>query len=95
MNSAINKTLIKKLYWDRHIDPDHIIGLFKDEPENFSGELEDLYRRVLNSCDWYTILKIFSLKKLKKDVLNEQIINRLFPIDLQERYRYARNILFR
>jgi len=93
MNSIIENQLINKLYWDRDVDPDYICGLLEGQPEQISGERTDLYRRILNSFDWYTILKIFTHEQLKHDVLNEQVISRLFPKDLRKRYRYARNIL--
>lgn len=93
MNSIIEKQLINKLYWDRDVDPDYIFGLLEGKHEHISGERIDLYRRILNSCDWYTILKIFTHEQLKYEVLNEQVISRLFPKDLRKRYRYARNIL--
>ena len=87
------KTIVKQLYFDRNIDLDYAISLIAGKPEQFPGDRIDLYRRFLNSCDWYTILNVFSVKELKTHVLDETVIQRVFPKDLQDKYRYARNIL--
>ncbi len=85
--------ILKKLFWDRNIDIDYMLNLLEGKPEFTPGDKADLYRRFLTSCDWYTLLKIFSKTTLKNEVFDEKVIGRLFPKDLRDRYRYARKIL--
>jgi hypothetical protein len=87
------KRILKKLFWDKDIDLDYVLGLLEGKPEHIPGDRIDLHRRFLTSCDWYTLIDFFPLETLKRDVLDEQVICRLFPKDLRDRYRYARKIL--
>ncbi len=87
------KRMMKKLFWDRNIEVEYVFQLIDGEPELIQGDRIDLYRRFLTSYDWYTLLKQFSLAKLKDEILDEKVISRLFPKDLRDRYRYARKIL--
>ena len=87
------KQILKKLFWDRNIDPDYMLGLIDGKPELIPGERTDLYRRFLTSCDWYTLLKIFSIRQLRDELLDENVITRVYPKELIQRYRYARKIL--
>lgn len=87
------RRILKKLFWDRHIDEDYMLELMDGQPERVHGDKIDLYRRFLTTCDWYTLLEIFPFAMLKNELLDEDIINRLYPKDLKEKYRYARKIL--
>lgn len=87
------KRILQKLFWDRIIDSDYLLGLMEGRPERIPGEKTDLYRRFLTSCDWYTLLQIFSIQTLKDEILKEEVIVRVFPEELKNRYRYARKIL--
>ena len=87
------KKIVKKLFWDRNVDIDYMLQLLEGAPEQIPGDKIDLYRRFLTSCDWYLLLKLFSIDKLKDEILNEKVITRLFPKELKDRYRYARKIL--
>ncbi len=87
------KKIVKKLFWDRNVDIDYMLQLLEGKPEQIPGDKTDLYRRFLTSCDWYLLLKLFPINKLKDEVLNEKVISRLFPKELKDRYRYARKIL--
>jgi len=84
--------ILKRLFWDIDIDPDTLDLLNKD-----SGDLEDyrevnFYRRLLMSCDWYTLLKLIPSKKLKI-LLSDEVIKGIFPKDLKDNYLYAQRFL--
>ena len=82
-----------RLYWDMNIEQDEVLNLLNKETGDFEDPDEiKFYRRLLVSCDWYTILKLIPLKKLNK-ILSDQMIESLFPVDLKKRYLYARKIL--
>lgn len=88
------KEIIKKLYWDKNIENDYVMSLFDGKTNSSQEEdLIELYRRVLTSCDWSTITKLFPYEELKGRVLSETVINRIYPEDLRKKYRYARKIL--
>ena len=93
MRPIDKKELAISLYWDRNIDFDYVVDLLNGKPELNPGDRVDLYRRCLNSFDWLRLVKIFSYEVLKDDVLNEEVIKRVFPKDLRSKYRYARKIL--
>ncbi|HHE04496.1 MAG TPA: hypothetical protein ENL19_00375 [candidate division WOR-3 bacterium] len=87
------KQMLRKLFWDRNIDTGYMLSLLEGKPELIPGDKIDLYRRFLNSCDWYTLLNLFSVDILKDEILDEKVISRLFPKELREKYRYAKKIL--
>jgi hypothetical protein len=87
------KRIIKKLFWDRHTDVDYMLGLMDGQPERVCGDRIDLYRRFLTTCDWYTILEIFPSETIKTEILHDDVINRLYPKELKEKYQHARKIL--
>ena len=89
------KELLSKLYWDRNVKTDHLYHLLYDE----IGEAEDiekinLYCRLLTTYDWYTVMKLLPITMIK-EALSDEVINRLYPKDLKDRFLYARNVLFR
>jgi len=92
-NTMDKKKMLKKLFWDRNVDMDYMSGLLQGKPELVPGDRIDLHRRFLTSFDWYTVLKFFSTTTLRKEVLDEKVICRLFPKELRDQYRYARKIL--
>ena len=52
----------------------------------------NLYARLLATYDWYTLLKIVPAENLKH-ALNDQVINRIYPKGLKDRFLYAREFL--
>ena len=55
---------------------------------------QQFFRRLLTSCDWYTLLKLVGPEKLP-GILEDPIIDELFPPDLKSKYKYARDVLSR
>ncbi|MFO7885437.1 MAG: hypothetical protein R6U68_11495 [Desulfobacteraceae bacterium] len=93
MTRIDKKEIIKKIYWDKNIEPEYILGLLDGKIKEDKKARVDLYRRILNSYGWDTIVKLFSYEDLKDHVLDETVINRLYPKELRNKYRYARKIL--
>ncbi len=87
--------ILLRLFWD--VDP----GDFKLD-DLLAGDTEDLnsveeqnvYRRLLMSCDWYTLMKILPLFKIRA-ILKRPVIEELYPKDLRKRFFYARDVLSR
>lgn len=84
--------IIQSAFWDKEIVPEEIYTaiLYQKAPEYL--ELPAIYARLLESCDWYTLRKIFTEQDLLH-ILSDTVLNRIYPEDLKEKYRYARKIL--
>jgi DnaJ-domain-containing protein 1 len=85
-------SLLSKLYWDMNVDPEDIYKILNTEYEKLSIEVTNLYRRLLKTYDWYTLLKLIPKNKLL-NVLHDDVINHLYPKDLKKRFIYARQFL--
>ena len=87
--------ILSRLFWDvdnKQLDVDKLIEeKYKSLEEEPSRQF---FRRLLTSCDWYTMLKLIPSEKLKI-VLSDEILDKLFPKDLKNKYLYARNLLSR
>ena len=84
-----------RLFWDMKTEPSELLN-FLDNEDSYTKDPNALkfFRRLLVSCDWYTILKLISLEKLR-EILSDQMIESLFPADLKKRYLYVRKVLSR
>jgi hypothetical protein len=89
------KKLLSKAFWDLDISPDKLLMLLKDEIEDIDGFSKiNLYRRLLTTFDWYTLLKLAPLKKITK-MLEYTVLDQIYPKDLKEKFIYARKVLSR
>jgi len=85
--------ILARLFWDSESEQTDIDKLIEenlqtlDEPHS-----QQFFRRLLSSCDWYSLLKLIPPQKLKA-VLSDQILDRIFPQDLKSKYLYARDLL--
>ena len=87
------KSLLSKLYWDMKIDPNELYRLFSGEIDKIGAiNQSNLFYRILTSYDWYTILKLIPPKEFNK-LLEDDILNRIRPKDLKEKYLYARKVI--
>ena len=75
------------------IDSDELYRLLSGEIDKI-GEIKqsNLFYRILTSYDWYTILKLIPPKEFNK-LLEDDILNRIRPKELREKYLYARNVI--
>jgi hypothetical protein len=93
MKTKTENKLRSLLFWDTKVNPDELLRLFTGKIERIGSiDRSNLYYRILTSYDWYTILKIVSPSDLKT-ILDDDIINRIYPKSLKEKYIYARNVL--
>lgn len=87
------KSLLSKLYWDMEINPDQLYMLLMGEIDKIGPiQQSNLFYRILTSYDWYTVLKLIPPKELNK-LLEDDILNRIRPKDLKDKYLYARNVI--
>ena len=85
--------MLSKLYWDMDVEPEQLYRMLDGETEAIEYiDRSDLYARLLSTYDWYTLLKLVPTKNLKH-ALSDQVISRLYPKELKDRYLYAREVL--
>ena len=85
--------MLSRLYWDMDVEPEQLYRMLDGEAEGI-GYIDgsNLYARLLATYDWYTLLKLIPAKNLKH-ALSDQVINRLHPKELKDRFLYAREVL--
>lgn len=79
--------------WDLKLDAGLLLQLLNDEIEGVEGvDKTSLYRRLLTTYDWYTLIKLVPPEKLRM-MLDDSVLDRLFPKDLKDKFLYARTVL--
>ncbi|MCX5726911.1 MAG: hypothetical protein NT030_07065 [Candidatus Saganbacteria bacterium] len=85
---------LETVLWDSGLDAEEALDLLSHPASSRRGiTAENLYVKILGSCSWYTVLELFPAERLKEEILTEEVVNRLFPPVLRQRYRYARSLL--
>jgi len=83
---------MKNLFWDMNLSQSEIQIIL--DQNNMSNPLTaSLYARILSSFNWYKILEQLNQKQLYS-ALSDKVIQKIKSKCLQERFRYARNMLF-
>ena len=83
---------MKNLFWDLKLSQSEIQDLL--EKNNTQNPLTaSLYVRILSSVAWYNILEQLNEKQLRF-ALSDEVIRRIKSKSLQDRFRYARKMLF-
>ena len=85
--------MLSRLYWDMDVEPEQLYRMLYGKIDGF-GQIKrtDLYARLLATYDWYTLLKLVPVENLKH-ALSDQVINRIYPKELKDRFLYAREVL--
>ena len=83
---------MKSLFWDMNITQSEIQILLDDNDLN-NPLTTSLYVRILSSFSWYKILEQLNEKQLQS-ALSDKVINKIKSKCLQERFKYARSMLF-
>jgi hypothetical protein len=88
------KAVLSKINWDTPHSDDDLYRIFTGV-ENHIGGIDKnwIYLRILNTCNWYTVLKIFPKEELPF-LLSDKVINNLFPRQFRNKYRHVRSALF-
>jgi len=93
LTPAQKEKIVSRIFWDMDKNRFDWRGLLDERPPDLENpEARILYRRLLMSCDWYTLLKLMPSSKIKA-VINSPIVDTLFPKDIQNRLKYARDVL--
>ena len=91
--NAKMQDLTPKIYWDAEVEPEQIRRLLHGEIDRV-GHIDriNLYRRLLMTYNWYTLLNLIPPDRLR-EALGEPVLKGIHPASLRDRYLYARNVL--
>jgi len=95
LTTSEKEIILSRLFWDvdkHYVDYNELLDEKFRNIENDDGQ--KFFTRILTSCDWYTLLKLIPLSKVKV-ILSDPILNRLYPKELKDRYIYAKSVLSR
>jgi hypothetical protein len=85
--------LLSRLSWDLEVSPEQLYRLLQHETDQAGNiDIRNLYYRILTTFDWYTVLQLVPRNSLK-ELLDDSVLNRIYPIDLKTKFKYARTIL--
>ena len=85
--------ILTRIFWDSYINMNELIEMLNTASQNVSDTRQvSVWRRLLNSCDWYTLIKLIPKEKMRV-VLSDPILRGIYPKDLQKKYLYARKHL--
>jgi len=85
---------LELLVWDYNIDKSKLYDLFTGKIEKIGFfDKKTLYARILNSFDWYMVLRMLNASQLK-NILEPEITSRLFPRNMRKDYDLVREIIF-
>lgn len=87
--------LMRSLMWDYNIAPEHCLEVLEGKREKAGHyTAETLFRKVLESYRWFTILRIIPPERIL-ELLTDNVISSLRFKSLSERYAFIRKELQR
>ena len=93
-NTAHIRQYLKPLSWDINLTEEEMEELFSGKKGMIRGVTQqNLYVKLLGSWNWYMLLKIAGKEKLR-EILTDDVITKLKSKTLQQKYFYARGVLF-
>lgn len=85
---------LKPLSWDSNLSEEELEQLLSGKQNMIRGiTSQNIYVKLLSSYNWYTLLKILGREKLR-EILTDDVIKKLKSKSLQQKYFYARFVLF-
>ncbi len=94
MSDTRIKDVLSKINWDTPLSNDELYQVFTGARQQI-GSIDKnwIYARILNTFNWYTVLKIIPGDELPF-LLSDKVINNLFPRQLRNKYQHVRSALF-
>lgn len=93
MDIEEKKKYLKKAFWDREICGDDLLAILEKRMEtSHDVTLAKLYVRLMETYNWYTILKLISFNQ-RIEIISEEFTNKIWNKPLRTRFEYARRLL--
>lgn len=93
VNSEELRILLKKVVWDYNIDEETLVKIFYKQENSSSMTSDVLYTKLLNGYNWHYLIKVLGIDNALT-LLDEKIINRVFPRTYRKSLSNARRILY-
>ena len=89
----MKEDLCKQLMWDYNISTDKIDKLLSGEIKSIEHyNRETLFKKMLESLPWFSILQILDVQIIQK-ILTKEVIKKLRTPALRNKYFYVRDRL--
>ena len=87
--------LMKGLMWDYNIPPEHCLEVLEGTRQNAGHYNEEtLFRKLLESYPWFTVLKILNIERIS-ELLTEKVIQSLRFQSIRTAYEFVRKKLYK
>lgn len=87
------RSLLNAIVWDYNIDPYNLFEVAVGEKEQAgSFTREKALIRMIEYLGWYDLVQLFGLDGLR-ELLTNDIVSKLRPMELQEKYELVRKFL--
>lgn len=85
--------LMRGLMWDYHYPPEHCLAVLEGKRE-YAGHYDEkkLFRRLLESYRWFTIIQLLPLERIN-ELLTDDVIASLRFESLKTRYEFIKKRL--
>ena len=93
MEQQERNRLLKQIMWDYNIPVEDVEALLsgnKVKAGHYS--LETLFKKMLESYSWFTILQIFTPDEIKS-LLTDEVVNGLKSTSLRKKYNFVKQRL--
>jgi hypothetical protein len=95
LTKSEKEKIFSRTFWDMNIDIDALLGKFNASSDGaMDTETIIFCRRLLTSCDWYTLLKLMTRDNIRK-MLTSTVTDGIYPKDLKVKFQYAKSVLSR
>lgn len=85
--------LLNQLSWDYDLPEEDVRALLEGRRERAGHYArQELFRKLLETYPWFTILQIISVKEVK-ELLTSEVINTLRSPSLKKKYEFIRHRL--
>jgi len=93
MTKSERRTFFAQMMWDASITSQEVEEIFSGEKSQVGNyNKEALFKRILESYSWFTILQLFTPQQIK-ELLTDDIIRKIRSASLRRQYEFARKRL--
>jgi len=93
MNKVEREKLLKQISWDYNLSEADILALLEGRLERAGHYTrKDIFRKLLETYPWFTILNIMPAHEVK-ELLSDQVISSLRSHSLKQKYEFIKRRL--